>query len=117
GGQKVGDRGREAETAAAVLWEGADTSGLGMVMVSDLVEAEAPADLEEGELSWNQLRSAPAADGNGAAAPVQLFGPLSVVFQAAKGRQHLRPAPGVVAERRPLLVIGRHTSQSNSGID
>ena len=116
-GQKVGDRGREAETAAAVLWEGADTGGLGMVMVSDLVEAEAPADLKEGELSWNQLISAPAADRDWAASPVQLFGPIRVSFQATKGRQHLRPAPGLVAQRRPLLVVGRHAPQSNCGID
>ena len=73
----------------AVLWEGADTGGLGMVMVSDLVEAEPPADLKAGELSWNQLTSAPAADRDGAAAPVQLFGPIWVGFQPTKGRQHL----------------------------
>ena len=32
-------------------------------------------------------------------------------------RQHLRPAPGIVAQRRPLVVVARHAAQGNRGID
>jgi hypothetical protein len=117
GGQQVGDRGRKPQAVSPVLREGADAGCLWMVMVGDLGEAEASADLEEGALRRNELVSAPAADRDRATAPVELIGPCSVVLQATKVRQHLRPAPGIVAQRRPLVVIRRHAAQGNRGID
>src|SRR4051812_6577673 len=88
-----------------------------MVVVVDLGEAEAPADLQEGALRRNELVSAPAADRDRATPAVELVGALRIVFQATKVRQHLRPAPGIVAQRRPLVVIGRHAAQGNRGVD
>jgi hypothetical protein len=117
GGQQVGDRGGKAQAVSPVLWEGADAGCLWMVVVGDLGEAEASADLEEGALRRNELVSAPAADRDRATAAVELVGAFSVVFQASKVRQHLRPAPGIVAQRRPLVVVGRHAAQGNRGID
>ena len=57
-----------------------------MVVVGHLGEAEASTDVEEGALRRNQLVSAPAADRDRAATPVELIGAFSVVFQATKVR-------------------------------
>ena len=59
----------------------------------------------------------PAADRYRAAAPVQLACPLRVVFEPPEGRQHLRPAPLIVTQRRPLVVIGWRASKRDRGVD
>ena len=117
GGQQVGDRGGQAQAAPPVLRERADAGRLRVVVVGDLGEAEAAADLEEGALDRDQLIRPPAADRDRAAAPVQLRRALRVVFQPAEVRQHLRPAPLVVAQRRPLVVVGGHAAQRDRGVD
>ena len=118
GGQQVGDRGGEAQAAAPVLWEGADAGCLRVVVVGDLGEAEAAADLEEGALGRNQLfarRQRRIAIGP--PRPWSSSLPSRVVFQATKVRQHLRPAPGVVAQRGPLVVVRGHAAQGDRGVD
>jgi len=55
-----------------------------MVVVGDLGEAEAAADLKEGALDRDQLIRLPAANRNRAAAPVQPSLPVRIVFQPAK---------------------------------
>ena len=87
-----------------------------MVVVSDLVEAEVPADVEEGPLCRDQFVLAPAADHDRAAAAVHLGCAARVVLQATEVRQHVFPAPGVVAERRPLVVIRRHAAKRDRGV-
>ena len=117
GRQQVGDRCGEPQAAASVLREGADAGCLWMVVVGDLGEPEAPADLEERALGRNQLVPAPAADRDRATAPVELIRPFRVVLETTKMRQHLRPAPGIVAQRGPLVVIRWRAAQSDRGID
>ena len=117
GGQQVADRGGQPQAAPPVLREGADAGRLRVVVVGDLGEAQAAADLEEGALGRDQLIAPPAADRDRAAAPVQLADPVRVVLQPTKVRQHLRPAPLVVAQRRPLVVVGRHATQGDRGVD
>ena len=75
GGQQVGDRRRQAQAAPPVLRERAHAGRLRVVVVGDLGEAEAAADLEEGALDRDQLIEPPAADRDRAAAPVQLAAP------------------------------------------
>jgi hypothetical protein len=55
-----------------------------MVVVGDLWEAEAAADLKEGALDRDQLIRLPAANRDRAAAPVQPSLPVRIVFQPAK---------------------------------
>ena len=117
GRQQVGDRGGEPQAAASVLRERADARGLWMVVVGDLGEAETPADVEEGALGRNQLVSAPATDRDRATTPVELIRPFRVVLEATKMRQHPRPTPGIVAQRRPLVVVRRRAAQRDRGID
>jgi hypothetical protein len=51
------------------------------------------------------------------AAAVQLTSSVRVIFQPAEMRQHLRPAPLIVAQRRPLVVVGRNTAKRDRSID
>ena len=84
GGQQVGERRRQTQAAPPVLRKRADAARFRVIVVGDLREAEAPADLEEGTLDRDQLIRPPAADGDRAAAPVQAAGALRVVFQPTK---------------------------------
>ena len=84
GRQQVGDRGGQAQAVAPVLRERADAGCLWMVVVGDLGEAEASADLEGRRAGSGSAHPAPAADRDRAAAPVQLVGPVRVVFQPTK---------------------------------
>src|SRR6478736_5328147 len=111
GWQQVGERGGEPQAVASVLRERADAGCLRVVVVGDLGEAETSADLEERALRRDQLVWAPAADRHRATTPVQLFRPVRVGLEATKIRQHLRPAPGIVAQRGPLVVIRWRAAQ------
>ena len=117
GGQQVAERRGQAQPAPPVLRERAHAGRFRVVVVGDLGEAQVPADVEEGALDRDQLIGPPAGDGDRAAAPVQPGVPLRVVFQPPEVWQHLRPAPLVVAERRPLVVVGWHAAQGDRGVD
>ena len=117
GGQHVGERRRQTQAAPPVLRKRADAARFRVIVIGDLREAKAPADPEECILDRDQLIGPPAADSDRAAAPVQAAGVHRVVFQPTKMRQHLRPAPLVVPQRRPLVVIGRHPAKRDRGID
>jgi hypothetical protein len=116
--QQIGDRRRYTQAVPPVLGERAHPRCFRVVVVGDLGEAETAAHLEERTLDRDQLIEPPPADRDrAAAAPMQRARPLRVIPQPSKGRQHLRPAPLIIAQRRPPVAVGRHAAQRDRGID
>src|SRR3954449_1053272 len=114
--QQVRDRGRKPQALSAVLRKRSDARCFRMVVVDDLGEAEPPTDVEERALRRDQLVAAPAANRDWAGAPVKRGVSLGIVFEPPEVREDLLPAPVVVAERRPFVVVRRHAAERNRRI-
>src|SRR3954449_7843089 len=114
--QQVRDRGRKPQALSAVLRKRSDARCFRMVVVDDLGEAEPPTDVEERALRRDQLVAAPAANRDWAGAPVKRGVSLGIVCEPPEVREDLLPAPVVVAERRPFVVVRRHAAERNRRI-
>src|SRR5437764_553676 len=64
-----------------------------------------------------QFRRLPAPDRNRATLTVEIAALVLVVLELTKVREHLLPAPGVVAEARPFVVVGRGAAQGDRAVD
>src|SRR5437762_2748157 len=76
--------------------------------------AIAPAE----RIMWRPAtRWTPPPDGNGTTLAVEVAAFVLVILELAKVRKHLLPAPGVVAEARPFVVVGRGAAQGDRAVD
>ena len=116
GGGEVGDGGAHPQAVADVAWCRSDAEGAWSVVVRDVSVPDLDRGLDERLLDRAAFVDRVAADRDRTVVPVPLVREVQIGLQPPEERQDLGEAPSGVAQRAPLVVVGRRAAQREAAV-